>query len=668
MQPKLLFVLFGMSISLTTIAQDKSAAKFGKITPEDFKPKAYSIDSNASAVIIADMGSTEIIGNDKGWFSHVFKHYRRAHILNKNGYDLANVEVELYASGQMEVELEGLKAVTYNLENGKVVETKLEKSSIFKDKLSKTVSVRKFTFPNLKEGSIIEFEFSTKSDFLFNLTPWVFQGAYPVLWSEYEVSIPEFYNYVFLTQGYHPYYIKDRKARQVSFSISDNSGTGATERYEFRGNATDNRFVMKDIPALKEESYTSTLANHIARIDFQLSERRLPLTPQNYMGTWAGLSTELLKDESFGADLAKNNGWLKDVVNPVVGEAKAPFDKAKRLYDYMRDNFTCTNHSDLYLNQTLKNVLKSRNGSVADINLLLIAMLKYEGLQVDPVILSTRRHGYTYPIYPILDRFNYVIARVNIDGKKYFLDASQPGLGFGKLGYECYNGHARIVNENATPVDFIADSIVERKVTSVFMVNDDKGNMLGSMQQTPGYYESNSIRSTVKEKGKNQLFSDIKRSYTGEIEMTEEGIDSLSNYEEPVNVHYKFELKGDKEDIIYFNPLFAEGWKNNPFKAAERYYPIEMPYAMDETFLLRMDVPAGYTVDEMPKQTVVKLNENDDGMFEYRISLSGDIISLRSRLRIKRTFFQADEYEMLREFFNLVVKKHAEQIVFKKKP
>lgn len=667
MKSTLLFVLLGLIISLTTIAQDKPAVKFGKVTPEDFKPKAYSIDSNASAVIIADIGSTEITGNDKGWFSHIFKHYRRAHILNKNGYDLANVEVELYVDGRMEVELEGLKAVTYNLENGKVVETKLDKSSIFKDKLSKNVSIRKFTFPNLKEGSIIEFEFSTKSDFLFNLTPWVFQGAYPVLWSEYEVSIPEFYNYVFLTQGYHPYHIKDRKARQVSFSISDNGGAGATERYEFRGNATDHRFVMKDVPALKEENYTSTLANHIARIDFQLSERRHPLTPQNYMGTWTGLSTELLKDESFGADLGKNNGWLKDVVNPVVGEAKAPMDKAKRLYDYMRDNFTCTDHSDLYLNQTLKNVLKSRNGSVADINLLLIAMLKYEGLQADPVILSTRRHGYTYPIYPILDRFNYVIAQVNIDGKKYFLDASQPRLGFGKLGYECYNGHARIVNESATPIDFIADSIIERKVTSVFIVNDDKGNLIGSMQQTPGYYESNSIRNAVKEKGKDQLFSDIKRTFTSEVEMTEEGIDSLSKYEDPVAIHYKFELKGDKEDIIYFNPLFAEGWKNNPFKAAERFYPIEMPYAIDETFLLRMDVPAGYTVDEMPKQTVVKLNEDDDGMFEYRLSLSNDVISLRSRLRIRRTFFQADEYEMLREFFNLIVKKHAEQIVFKKK-
>ena len=80
-----------------------------------------------------------------------------------------------------------------------------------------------------------------------------------------------------------------------------------------------------------------------------------------------------------------------------------------------------------------------------------------------------------------------------------------------------------------------------------------------------------------------------------------------------------------------------------------------------------MEVPKGYEVDELPKEVVVRLNENNDGIFEYRISEVNSIISLRSRLRISHTFFLPDEYPTLREFFNLVVKKHSEQIVFKKK-
>ena len=138
-------------------------------------------------------------------------------------------------------------------------------------------------------------------------------------------------------------------------------------------------------------------------------------------------------------------------------------------------------------------------------------------------------------------------------------------------------------------------------------------------------------------------------------------------YEEVVEMKYDFDLKDEKEDIIYLNPMFGEGYKENPFKSAERSYPVEMPHAIDETFNLQIEVPMGYVVDELPQSIVVKLNEQEEGMFEYRISQSGNNISFRSRIRISRTYFLPEEYDMLREFFNLVVKKHTEQIVFKKK-
>ena len=216
-------------------------------------------------------------------------------------------------------------------------------------------------------------------------------------------------------------------------------------------------------------------------------------------------------------------------------------------------------------------------------------------------------------------------------------------------------------------LNLFRDSLVERKLTSVFVINDEKGNIAGSVQQTPGYYESYDLRNTIKEKGKEQLFNEIKKGFNAEIEITKSAIDSLDNYEEPLRIKYEFEVKSEKEDIIYINPILVESWKENPFKSAERFYPVEMPYAVDETYILRLDIPQGYVIDELPKQMVLKLNEQDDGMFEYRLSESGGSISLRSRIVLKRAYYLPEEYEMLREFFNIVVKKHNEQIVFKKK-
>jgi len=663
----LLSILCLFFFCVAAMAQDKSSAKFGKLTPEDFAPKVYSIDSNASAVVIADIGSSRIVGNTKGWFSIEFKRYRRVHILNKNGFDVATEEIYLNSDGDREEKLSDLRAVTYNLENGKVVETKLDKDNIFKDKLSKNLVERKFTFPNIKEGSIIEFEYTIVSDFLSYLRSWTFQGDYPTLWSEYNLRLPSFFSYLFLGQGYQKFFIQSRKDWQDQYKITETNGTEASQYYTITTAVTDYRWVIKDAPALKDEGYVSTIKNHVQKIEFELTSKNEPLEPRIYISSWPQVAEELMNQEDFGLPLSKDLSWLSDAAKTALRGTSSPLEKAKKIYEYVRDNFTCTDYSEAGLDHPLKNVLKTKSGTVAEINMLLTAMLRYAGLDADPVILSTRTHGYTYALYPILNKFNYVICDATIDGKQIFLDATRPRLGFGKLIPACYNGHARIINASAPAIEFSADSLMERKMTSIMLTTDDKGEMIGQLQQVPGYFESHEIRETVKEKGPDDFFKTVKKNYAQEVELVSPRIDSLNNLEESVVISYNFQMKQENGDILYINPMFAEGYKSNPFKSAQRYYPVEMPYASDETYVFSMIVPQGYVIDELPKSIIVKLNDAGDGQFEYIVTETNGTISMRSRIQLKRAYYQPAEYDLLREFFNLVVKKQNEQIVLKKK-
>ena len=664
---KLILSAILLLLLINSKAQDKSPVKFGKISAEDFKTSVYSVDSNAAAVVIADIGTSTITGNSKGWFSIEFKHFKRIHILKKSSYELADVSIPLYTNGRSEEELQGLKAYTYNLENGKVVETKLDKSGVFQDKLSKNQLVKKFTFPAIKEGSIIEYEYTIHSDFIFNLQPWEFQGSYPRLWSEYNVSIPEFFYYVFLSQGSQYDLLRTTKDKVERFRVVDGGGAGASETYSFEAGVTTHRMVMKNIPALKEESFTSTLDNHIAKIDFQLASYRQPLQPRDIMGNWTDVTRELLKDEDFGLQLSRDNGWLSDELKIAMNGASTALDKAKNIYQYLQNNFTCTNYGRLYTDQPLKNILKDKKGSEAEINLLLVAMLRKAGLPADPLMLSTKSHGYALPVYPIMDKFNYVVCRTTIGGKTFYLDASRPRLGFGRLTWECYNGHARVINPEATSLEFSSDSLNEKKTTSLMLFSDEKGEISGRMQQVPGFYESYSLRSRIKDKGAEELFKDIKKDFGIDADISNTRIDSLEKYDQSLQLNYDVKLNLEKDDIIYLNPMFGEGYKENPFKSATRTYPVEMPYAFDEVFVLSTDVPAGYEVDELPKSIKVNFDEEGKSFFEYIISHSGGVISFRSRIKLTRSYYLPDEYEILREFFNLIVSKHSEQIVFKKK-
>jgi hypothetical protein len=654
-------------LATCSITQAQNKVRFGKVSPEDFNVKAPSFDSSANAVVIADVGSSEFVGNTKGWFTLEFKHSKRIKILNKNGFDAATEEIVLYTDGE---KVDGLKAVTYNLENGKVVETRLDDKSVFTDKMNKYLSVKKFTFPALKEGSIIEFTYTQHSEYLRNLQPWEFQSEYPCLYSEYEVNMPNFFQYVTLTQGFLQFDSKTPSTKNTNFRVTIPGGADRDETVNFDDEVVDHVWSMKNIPSLKEERFTTTIKNYTSKIEFQLARYAFPHSVQeDKMGNWLTFSQGLMKSEAFGADLNSGNGWMDDEVKAAIDGATNPLEKAKRIYGYVRDHYTCTDHSSRACENPLKTVFKNKNGNVAEINLLLIAMLKHAHLSADPVILSTRSHGFTHELYPLLSRFNYVVGRLVIDSTEWYMDASEPWIGFGHLPERCYNGHARIISKDGLPAPIYldADAMMEKKITTVFISNEGKGVLSGRVQSVPGYFESCGIREKVRGKSEKEYFKTIQAAYPAEAEISNSSVDSLKMMDEPVGLNYDVRWKNDpSEDVIYFNPMLAEGYKENPFKAAERRYPVEMPYGFDETFILNMEIPEGYVVDELPKSTKVTFNENE-GAFEYLIAKSDDGIQFRSRIQLKKANYKPEDYAGLRDFFAFVVKKQSEQIVFKKK-
>src|SRR5690606_1665858 len=149
-----------------------------------------------------------------------------------------------------------LNAVSYNLENGKIVEAKLDKKSVFTETINNKWSRVKFSLPNLKEGTIFEIEYTQYSDFIFNFQPWEYQGPYPRLWSEFKAHIPQFTVYLFLEQGYHPYYINSTKNYTNNFSVSTiGSSSYNSGRATFLAGVTEYRWVRKDVSRIKRRKF-----------------------------------------------------------------------------------------------------------------------------------------------------------------------------------------------------------------------------------------------------------------------------------------------------------------------------------------------------------------------------------------------------------------------------
>ncbi len=671
--PAIICVLFVFFLLPETqiFAQKKKepVVKVGNIAPADFDPAIHAFDSTSDAVVLYDKGTSYFRESSNGWFQLIFERHQRIKIINKNGMGAANFIIQQYRDSKSEERLEKLRAYTYNLEAGKVVETKLSDKDIYKDQYDKYYSHTKFGLPNVKEGSIIEVAYTIVSDFLFNLRSWEFQGKYPRVYTEYVTRIPDFLVYVSSAQGQYQLE-RSTKSMPHNYNMISRGESAASSSSRFTLPANDNEISLKlkEVPAMKSEPFTTTTDNYISRISYQLSEYRFPgQAVEPVMQSWPKVAEGLMKDEEFGAALTKSNNWLNDDIKTITANATTDLDKAKALYNYLRDKFSLKSEGGKYMTDNPKNIWKNMKGNTADANLMLTILLRTAGFNANPVLLSTRDNGFTNEVYPLINEYNYVASKLTIDNKAYYLDATNPMMGFGHLPLECYNGHARLITTFPTAELLLADSIRENKTTIINLFMDNEKPWEGSVKSRLGYYESLHLREEIKGSGMEGVQTGIKNALPAEVEMTDLKVDDEKDYDKPVSVSYLLKMEGSSdEDVIYLNPLMGEKTKENLFSAAERKYPVEMPYAFKETIITNVKVPDGYTVDEMPKSARVKL-EDDMGQFEYIIQNQDGTIQLRTILELRKANFEPDHYQILREFYIYVVNKHGEQIVLKKK-
>jgi len=634
---------------------------FGSVTPETFAPSVYSLDSSANAVYLLDHGE---VTYDPSYahrgYSVVYERHVRLRILNKNALALATMSLSALHRKDAWTYIDEVRGATYNLENGKVVVTKVDKSNIFKDK-NTDYDIEKIAFPNVREGSVIEYLFRIVYPGYSYIPEWDFQQGYPVLWSQYDVTVPRLFDYFVKNQGYRPYTLDTTVYTSGEFPIRFASGAGGV----WSGPVVHRIWALHDIlPLEKAEPYTTTLRNHAQKVQFQLSAVRFGDYTKTYHTTWPELTGELLRNPDFGSPLTDRNRWLDDDLQKLGAKGDMSLQTAEKIYAYVRDQFTCIGEKGIYLSQPLRKTWEERKGTIADLNLLLTALYRHAGFEASPVLLSTREHGYPVESFPMLADYNYLIARVSVGDRYYLVDASRPTAGFGQLPERCYNSTAHVIDSSHLELSLVPDSAAERRITQVFLDNDSAGGYSGTYTRTLGVFESMEMRARMKREQPADFFENLRKSMPDYRQMGESGFDSLSTPEVPLCWHYAMRYHFTQK-TLYFNPILHERMNTNPLSDPERTYPVEMPYRVDNNYILTMDIPRGYAVDQLPRSVRYTL-EDSSCSFEYRMSSDGKTIDLRMRMQLKKAIYPVDQYPALRDFFALVVQKEKEPIIFKK--
>lgn len=658
-----LLFLSAFICAVSAFAQ-KPPIKFGDVTKEELLMTTYDKDTSASAVILADYGFSSIVYRESLGFSLDFERTTRIKILTKDGLKWGDFIIPLYVSGSDDEKIGTLKAATYNLQDGKIVESKVKNDGIFKEKVDENTIHMKVTCPNVKEGSVVEITYRMNSPFLFNFQDWYFQSTIPIVMSEYRANIPEYFNYDKYLQGYVSLAVatESREPTKIRSAYNTQAGAGEVDLMETRA-----RWVARDVPAFKPEPYMTAVHDFISKLNFELASIKFPNQPiKTFLGDWKDINKTMWESDAFGRQVT-SNGFLKNTVEQLIANVSSPEEKIIAITNYVKANVAWDGMQRRSISDPLRKVLDNKKGSSAEINLLLASMLEKANIKVSPVLLSTRDHGLLREATPALGQFNYVICLAEYGDKSILLDATEKLLPIGMLPERCLNGKGFVVGKEGFKWVPLNAPMKTRSTTSAELTLTESDNLKGKLKVDCNGYAALRHRKRYFTDGEIEFLKQFVGSRAWEIQNT-----SISNAEK---IHENFVQEHEvivnentmvAGDMVYIDPFITSSQKQNPFKSEVRQYPVDFGSPMEETFHLKLELPANYTVDELPQSKVIALPENA-GRYMYNVAQNGNVITVTSMFQINKSLFTQLEYPYLREFYNQIVAKQAEQIVLKKK-
>jgi len=660
--------LLSLCFSLATLAQDY---KFGKVSKEELQEKFNSLDSSASATYLYKYRKTFFQYDSNKGFQLITDIHERIKIYNQEGFPFATKAINLYKSGSDHETVYGLKAYTYNLVDDKIDGVKLKKDGIFKTEKSKYRNETKFTMPNIKEGSVIEYEYRITSPFYSNVDEFRFQHAIPIKKLEAEFQAPEYYNFKVNTKGFLRVTPKtENKRDKITFNSKSRSGwtisktTYASSDIEFTKSVST--YNLESIPALKEEPYVNNIDNYRSSVKYELSYTKFPQSALKYYSTtWEDVVKTIYESSNFGTEL-KKSGYYDDDIDALINTVSDPKKRIALIFDFVKSKVKWNEYYGKYTSDGVRKAYKEQVGNVAEINLMLTSMLRYAGLEANPVLVSTRRNG--IPLFPTREGYNYVISCVELPTGKVLLDATNKYGSPNILPYRTLNWEGRIIKKDGTSSLISLYPSENSKNSISMMVNlSEEGDLEGNYRSLKTNHSALSYRERYNNTDENDFLEKLENKYDG-LEISEFKVANAVELSKPVMESYKF-FKESQADIIsdkiYFSPLFFLRTKENPFKLEKREFPVDFGYPSSSNYRLIINLPEGYKVESIPESSALALPDNL-GSFKYILSHTESTIQLLIDTKINTSIISSLYYETLKEYFKQLIEKENEQIVLTK--
>ncbi len=635
----LLLILF---LSPIIKAQISLIHTFGEPLKEEFALTNYSLDPEAAGIVLYERGNYTVEESDR-YIKLIKEVHRKIKVFDAKNFKYADIEIPYYRQGELQENVTKFAAVTHTGST----KTYVLESAIFDVDENPYWALKKFTFPNVQDGSILEYTYRVETPYFGLLGGWSFMNKIPTVYSELHTEIPGNFTYNRTLYGNRKLDLEHAEIKESCFHLPG---------FKVPGDCESATYVMKNIPAFKEEEYMLAAENYMPALKYELVEIiDLEENREIFAKTWKNVDKRLRDHKNLGKQL-KYARYFKENLPSNIFSNKEELARAKAIYYYIQQNMSWNKKIWTYTKNRVRDAYETKTGNSSEINLALANALEAGGLDAKIILISTRDHALPTKQYPVLTGFNNVIVFLEIGGEKYFLDTTDKHTPFGVLPLYDLSLEGRVLDFKKgsywEPIKPISRNM---HYVNMRLEADSKGLFSGHIKEVSTGYIS------VEKRKKNNGYSaeenlKSKQSHNENLNISNLILENAKDLEQPYKESYDISLHEQPVgNRLFLYPFLVQTYfSKNPFQKESRLYPIDFAFPVINNYLVSIDLKDQYELVKMPENKIIKLPEND-GEVSVVYDVSGSKVNIRLSVRLNNTSFSPEAYKSLQEFFGALM-------------
>jgi hypothetical protein len=642
--------------------------EYGKIKASDMSLADFQAKfPDEPAVIIGDIAVCRFeVNSGTGHMNYLITRTIRYMILSPEGVDYGDFVIPFYQTRKDREQIVGLRGNVFNLVGGRIQSERVRPRDGLVNDVGNNWKEMVVPFPNVKQGSVIELQYTIRSGFLLFLPNWSFQREIPVLHSEFKLLLPSLYIYRVRFRGFEHLAVNQEKPYIETMRIPrPPTAYGISLRDDFLTvniNGMEYLWVAKNLPPLRPEPFTNNIRNYRAAMDFELVTVQYPeVPPRHYSNTWESVREFLFKHEDFGgylkeAEIAMFHATGIKATDDFLNDMESAIHEIqKRIRWNMK--------SSLFAEDTPTEVLQRGSGNSAEVNLMLCGLLRNMGYRAETVVLSTVSNGDLFYDTPTISRLNYTIIAVEQNPSEFILlDATEQAWPAGYLPARVLNDKGKFLSDQTTRWIDLASNMPIKSIKTYKLNLSPDGSLSGTMKHEHFSYSKFLTLKGIQENNPNNAVNTLIRTFDLVEEQIE--IQNQDNSEAPLTFISTINLKNAAQLIgneIILSSLIFETPTNQPFVLENRKFPVHFIAPQSEEIIFEIKLPEGFNIAHLPQAQTIRARGGF--LYEYQPRVIDNTITIRSFKESSSTMVAPENYNHLRSFNERIIRAHGEKII-----